>query len=569
MTLVIVIIALALIFDYINGFHDAANSIATVVSTKVLTPFQAVVWAAFFNCVAFFIFKDHAVANTISKTVNKEFITLPVILAGLIAAIFWNLLTWWYGIPSSSSHTLIGGFAGAAIAHAMMVKGMGVSWSKIIESDIIIKTIIFIFLAPLIGMVISIFITVVTIMRNIWLRLGIIALVTVLTVFFFDSFENSKMEENLGKFLKVDKYKTEVKGTLAKKEKNPNDTAFAKAYNTAKEKLDKALPHYNKILLLVDDFDKLGAKNIAKQAYDSGWLKEIEASRLKDDVRNANDFLVLEAKATADDRAKAEYTVAKDATEKYKAPLKKYLAKELSMDSTMLEINAIYPIKDINKDKVKKKIASFSIEKALAKDIDKADNSMIVWGIIFTSILFCLVYLYVEKIRTPTAYKVANMFKKLQLLSSAAFSIGHGGNDAQKVMGIIGAALIASGTIQNFSDLPNWVPIACYVAIGLGTMSGGWKIIKTMGTKITKVTPLEGVAAETAGAFTLFFTGQMGIPVSTTHTITGSIIGAGATKRLSAVRWGVTVNLLWAWVLTIPVSGLLAAATYYVIQFFL
>ena len=146
-----------------------------------------------------------------------------------------------------------------------------------------------------------------------------------------------------------------------------------------------------------------------------------------------------------------------------------------------------------------------------------------------------------------------------QLLSSAAFSIGHGGNDAQKVMGIIGAALIANGTIQNFSDLPTCVPVACYIAIGLGTMSGGWKIVKTMGTKITKVTPLEGVAAETSGAFTLFFTGQMGIPVSTTHTITGSIIGAGTTKRVSAVRWGVTINMLWAWILSIPVSGLLAA----------
>ncbi len=219
MTLVIVIIALALIFDYINGFHDAANSIATVVSTKVLTPFQAVVWAAFFNCIAYFIFKDHAVANTISKTVAKEFITLPVILSGLIAAIFWNLLTWWYGIPSSSSHTLIGGFAGAAIAHAMTVKGIGISWGKIVESDIIFKTIIFIFLAPLIGMAISIFITVVTIMRNVWLRLGIIALVTILTVFLFDNFESSKMNENLEKFLKVDKYKKEVKETQAKKEK--------------------------------------------------------------------------------------------------------------------------------------------------------------------------------------------------------------------------------------------------------------------------------------------------------------------------------------------------------------
>lgn len=568
MTLVIIIVALALIFDYINGFHDAANSIATVVSTKVLTPFQAVVWAAFFNCVAFFIFKDHAVANTISKTVNKEFITLPVILAGLIAAIFWNLLTWWYGIPSSSSHTLIGGFAGAAIAHALSQKGITYSWGKIVESDIILSTILFIFLAPLIGMGISIFITIVTIMRNVWARLGIIAVVTFLTVLLFDNFESSKMTENLQKFLKVDKYKKEVKETLAKKEANPNDTVVLKAYNTAKDKLDKALPNYNKINALVTDFDKLGAAAIAKQAADSGWLKDIEASRLKDDVRNANDFLVLEAKATSDDKIKAEYNIAKDATENYKGPLKKYFNKELSLDSTMVALSAIYPIADINKDKVKKKIEGFSIEKALAKDIDKADNSMIVWGIIFTSILFSLVYLYVEKVRTPTAFKVANMFKKLQLFSSAAFSIGHGGNDAQKVMGIIGAALIANGNMQNFSDLPNWVPAACYLAIGLGTMSGGWKIIKTMGTKITKVTPLEGVAAETAGAFTLFFTGQMGIPVSTTHTITGSIIGVGATKRLSAVRWGVTVNLLWAWILTIPVSGLLAALVYYAVSFF-
>ena len=569
MTLVIVIIALALIFDYINGFHDAANSIATVVSTKVLTPFQAVVWAAIFNVVAYFIFKDHAVANTISKTVQKEFITLPVILSGLIAAIFWNLLTWWYGIPSSSSHTLIGGLAGAAIAHALSIKGMGYNWSKIVESSIIINTVLFIFLAPIIGMCISIFITVVTVMRNIWARIAIIAVATVLTVFLFDTFENNKMEENLEKFLKVDKYKKELSESLVKKEANPADTLAIKAYSTAKEKLDKALPNFNNINALVKDFDNLGAKGIAKKASAEGWLKDIEASRLKDDVRNANDYLVLEAKSTSDPEVKKEFTVAKDLTENYKVPLKKYFKKELSLDSTMIVLNSIYPIKPENAGKVKAKIASFNIEKALAKDIDKADNSMIVWGIIFTSVLFCLVYLYVEKIRTPTAFKVATMFKRLQLLSSAAFSIGHGGNDAQKVMGIIGAALIANGSLQNFSELPNWVPIACYLAIGLGTMSGGWKIVKTMGTKITKVTPLEGVAAETSGAFTLFFTGQMGIPVSTTHTITGSIIGAGATKRLSAVRWGVTVNLLWAWILTIPVSGLLAAFTYYIIHFFL
>jgi inorganic phosphate transporter, PiT family len=569
MTLLIVIIALALIFDYINGFHDAANSIATVVSTKVLTPFQAVIWAAFFNCVAYFIFKDHAVANTISKTVYKEFITLPVILSGLIAAIFWNLLTWWYGIPSSSSHTLIGGFAGAAIAHALTVKGINFSWGKIVESDIIINTVIFIFLAPLIGMFISIFITVVTVMRNVWLRLGIIALATFLTVLLFDRFETSKMDENLQKFLKIDKYKKEVKSAEAKLEINASDPSATEEYNIAKSKLEKALPNYEKIKSLVLDFDKLGATTIAKQASENGWLKDIEASRLKDDVRNANDYLITEAKSAEDPVAKKEFEIAKVETEKYKDPLKQYLAKEISIDSAIHAMNAIYPIRNANHDKVKAKMEKFSIEKALAKDIDKADNSSVVIGIILTSIFFCLVYLYVEKFRTPTAYKIANMFKKLQLFSSAAFSIGHGGNDAQKVMGIIGAALIASGSIQNFSDLPNWVPIACYLAIGLGTMSGGWKIVKTMGTKITKVTPLEGVSAETAGAFTLFFTGQMGIPVSTTHTITGSIMGVGATKRLSAVRWGVTVNLLWAWILTIPVSATLAAITYFIVTLFL
>lgn len=562
MTLLIIIIALALIFDYINGFHDAANSIATVVSTKVLTPFQAVVWAAIFNSVAYFIFQDHAVANTISKTVNKEFITLPVILSGLLAAIFWNLLTWWYGIPSSSSHTLIGGFGGAAIAHAFIMKGGIISLGKIVESDIIFKTVIFIFLAPLIGMFISIFITVVTIMRNVWLRIGIISLVTFLSVLIFDNFETNKMDENLQKFLKIDKYKKEISAAETKLESNPADIGSIKALETAKEKLTKAKPNYEHIRMLVQDYDRLGAKSIAKTAADSGWLKDIEASRLKDDIRNANDYLILEAKATSDPEIKKQYDIAKEATEKYKDPLKKYFRKEATLDSTIAALNSIYPIEPNNVKKVRAKIEKFSIEQALAKDIEKADNSSIVLGIILSSILFCLVYLYVEKIKTPTAYKVANMFKKLQLFSSAAFSIGHGGNDAQKVMGIIGAALIASGSIQNFSDLPVWVPVACYLAIGLGTMSGGWKIVKTMGTKITKVTPLEGVAAETAGAFTLFFTGQMGIPVSTTHTITGSIIGVGATKRLSAVRWGITINLLWAWILTIPISAILAAITY-------
>jgi inorganic phosphate transporter, PiT family len=573
MTLLIIIIALALIFDYINGFHDAANSIATVVSTKVLTPFQAVLWAALFNTVAFWIFKDHAVANSISKTVFKEFITLPVIFSGLLAAIFWNLLTWWYGIPSSSSHTLIGGFAGAAIAHALSVKGIHFSWAKIVDSDTIIKTILFIFLAPLIGIVTSMFITIVTIMRNIWFRIGIIVVTTLLTAFLFDYFENSKMNENAQKFYGIDKYKKEV-ATLKSELTNLNgygetDTILSKKLQLTEEKLTKATASFNSVHPFIENFDNTSANYIAKVAKDSGWLDQIAVSKLKDAARNANDFLVLEAVAPENDAAKKEYDKAKVITEDYKAPVKLFLAGTISVDSTVTLLNQIYPIQPKNIDKVKAKLTNFNIEKTFAEEIDKADNTMIVNGIYGTALIFILIYLYVEKIKTPNALSVGNMFKKLQLFSSAAFSIGHGGNDAQKVMGIIGAALIASGSIQDFASLPNWVPIACYLAIGLGTMSGGWKIVKTMGSKITKVTPLEGVAAETAGAFTLFFTGQMGIPVSTTHTITGSIIGVGATKRLSAVRWGVTTNLLWAWILTIPVSGALAAITYFIVKFFL
>lgn len=568
MTLLIIIIALALIFDYINGFHDAANSIATVVSTKVLTPFQAVLWAALFNSVAYWIFKDHAVANSISKTVYKEFITLPVIFSGLIAAIFWNLLTWWYGIPSSSSHTLIGGFAGAAIAHALSIKGIDYSWSKIVDADTILKTVLFIFLAPIIGIIISVFITLVTIMRNIWWRLFIITATTLLTAFLFDYFENSKMNENAQKFFSIDKYKKEISVLTAELEEKKNDSMLLSKIEATQEKLDKATANFNHIHPYIEQFDKTSAKHIAKVAKDSGWLNSIAVSKLKDAVRNANDFLVLEAKAPDNEAEKVKYDEAKVVTEKYKEPLKLYLEGAITADSALVLVNQIYPIQPKNLDKVKAKIAKFNIEKSFGSEIDKADNTIIVNGIFGAAILFMIIYVYVEKIKTPTAYTVANMFKKLQLFSSAAFSIGHGGNDAQKVMGIIGAALIASGSIQDFASLPNWVPVACYLAIGLGTMSGGWKIVKTMGSKITKVTPLEGVAAETAGAFTLFFTGQMGIPVSTTHTITGSIIGVGATKRLSAVRWGVTTNLLWAWILTIPVSAVLAAITYYIVAYF-
>lgn len=463
MSYLVIIVVLALIFDYINGFHDAANSIATVVSTKVLSPLQAVIWAAFFNFVAFFIFNDHAVANTIGKTVYKEFITLDVILSGLIAAICWNLLTWWYGIPSSSSHTLIGGFAGAAIAHAYSKNGY-VPISSIVEMEKIVKTILFIFLAPIIGMIVSMIISFITIIRNTWTRIAFMLLLCVITAFVFDIFEQNKMNENFAKFYKLDKLKKEVVKHPEMQSRIDSVKTFAKL----------AEP-------LIANYDELGAKKLAAE--------------------------------------------------------------------------------------VKSQIDPTVDEEKLAKEFKKADNSILVYCLVGSFILFIIAYIWVEKIKTPTTYRIANMFKKLQLVSSAAFSIGHGGNDAQKVMGIIAAAMVANGDITDIKQMPDWVPLACYTAIGLGTMSGGWKIVKTMGTRITKVTPLEGVCAETSGAFTLFMTEQMGIPVSTTHTITGSIIGVGATKRLSAVRWGVTVNLLWAWILTIPVSACLAALTYFIVSF--
>lgn len=550
MTLVIVIIALALIFDYINGFHDAANSIATVVSTKVLTPFQAVVWAAMFNFAAYFIFKDHAVANTIGKTVIDTYITLPVILSGLIAAIFWNLLTWWYGIPSSSSHTLIGGFAGAALAHAYMTKGF-VAFGSVVEMDKIVKTVMFIFLAPLIGMFISVFITLVTIGRNTFIKIGIISLVFVGTWFLFVYFQNDKMHENLKKYFKVDKYEKAVA-------KNPDDAE-------AKAKLEKATANYNTAVPFLKGYDLKGAKKVADEIAAVVSLEELEVSKLKDGVSKTLKLDLKKKDAFYDDSKKPAYDSLVAKIDGLKPLLKKHrvLGPEALADSVDQRLGLV----PADHDKLLKAF-KIDLKKDLAKDIDRADNSFIRYSLLCTVIIFILAYIYVEKMRKPSVARTSNMFKKLQLLSSAAFSLGHGGNDAQKVMGIIGAALIASGTINDFKELPNWVPLACYTAIALGTLSGGWKIVKTMGTRITKVTPLEGVSAETSGAITLFMTEQMGIPVSTTHTITGSIIGVGATKRLSAVRWGVTRNLLVAWILTIPVSALVAGIVYWITTFF-
>ena len=247
MTLLIVIVVLALIFDYINGFHDAANSIATIVSTKVLTPYQAVVWAAFFNFVAYFIFQDHAVANTIGKTVHQEFITLPVILSGLIAAITWNLLTWWYGIPSSSSHTLIGGFAGAAITHALLTKGFA-GISSIIEIKKITQIILFIFIAPLIGMAVSIYITVITIIRNTWAKIGLIVLTGIATWFLFAHFEQIKLQENLVKYYNIDQLKKDQK----------TDASKTVAYTEAVAKVTAATP-------LLGAYKSLGAVKLAEE----------------------------------------------------------------------------------------------------------------------------------------------------------------------------------------------------------------------------------------------------------------------------------------------------------------
>lgn len=550
MTMVVIIIILALAFDYINGFHDAANSIATVVSTKVLTPFQAVLWAALFNFVAFFIFKDHAVANTISKTVADNYITLDVILAGLIAAIFWNLLTWWFGIPSSSSHTLIGGFAGAAIMHAYMTKGY-TPLKDIVDSDSIIKTIWFIFLAPIIGMIISAYITLVTIKRNMIARMGLIIISSAGLFFLFNYFMTNKLDENLMKFYKVDKYKKEYLKDTSKTE--------------VKEKYEKAVVRYEASKPFLKDYRKLGKDKVAANIANAVDLSPVQESKLKDIVSR---YLYIDKKKKAafyNANAKPELEAAEELLKKCKPYIKGY--NELGQDSSAKLIAQTIGLGEVKTAKFKKDF-KVEIEKALAKDLDKADNRTLnLWCMIVFGI-FALAYIYVEVIRKPTALKMQNMFKKLQLVSSAAFSLGHGGSDAQKVMGIIGAALIADGQIMDFKEIPNWVPLACYGAIALGTLSGGWKIVKTMGTKITKVTPLEGVGAETAGAITLFMTAQMGIPVSTTHTITGSIIGVGATKRMSAVRWGVTRNLLFAWIITIPVSAIVAGLSYWVITRF-
>ena len=321
---IVLIILVALTFDFLNGFHDAANSIATVVSTRVLSPQKAVMWAAFFNFVAAFVLGTH-VAKTMGKgMIDLQVVTQEVILAGLIGAITWNLVTWYYGLPVSSSHALIGGYAGAAVAKAGPRAILLAGWTK---------TLVFIVLAPLMGAL-----------------LGFLLMVAVTWIF-----------------------------------------------------------------------------------------------------------------------------------------------------------------------------------------------------------------------RRWHPFRLDQLFRRLQLVSAGLYSLGHGGNDAQKTMGIITGLLVSSGVLTKF-DVPLWVVLISHAAIALGTMFGGWRIVKTMGTKITKLQPFGGFCAETSGAITLIMTTLLGIPVSTTHTITGAIIGVGATRRLSAVKWGVAGTIVWAWILTIPLSAAVSAVMYFALR---
>ncbi|HVG30536.1 MAG TPA: inorganic phosphate transporter [Pyrinomonadaceae bacterium] len=337
-TFVLCLIALALVFDYINGFHDAANSIATVVSTRVLSPGMAVVWAAFFNFAAFAVFGTR-VAKAIGDGVRMDLIApelrLYVLLAALLGAIIWNLITWWLGLPTSSSHALLGGYAGAGVAAYGGVQGL-------LKTDVWLRTIKFIVLSPLIGAL---------------LGLGLMVAVS--------------------------------------------------------------------------------------------WI-----------------------------------------------------------------------------------------------------------------------------FRRWSPHRVDKLFRKGQLLSAAAFSLGHGGNDAQKTMGIMTAVLAAGGILSygekgTLPAIPLWVVLAAHAAIGLGTLSGGWRIVHTMGTKITKLKPVGGFCAESGAALTLAYVTLTGVPVSTTHTITGAIVGVGASKRLSAVKWGVAGRIVWAWVLTIPIAATIAALSFLALRLFL
>jgi len=479
-TLLIVVIVIALLFDLVNGFHDAANSIATVVSTKVLTPFQAVLWAAFFNVLAYWVF-DMSVGNTVAKTVDNNAIDLWVILAGLLAATFWNLLTWWLGIPSSSSHTLIGGFAGAAVAHAGF---------DVIQSKEILKIVLFIFLAPVIGGLIAFFITLITITRGFWKRIfwWVLSggLVTYFMLYMIEYMDMKPVMMYIilamyAVFILSFIYYQVVHGKRQTAYKESNMYKKLQLLSSAAFSLGHGGADSQKVMGII-----CAALIVFGNAYRDGQVKE-----------DVPDFLKIS------EVMQVEFS---DETGRAKKIKPEYA------DGSHVHVYT-------------KGDTIFNFD----------DNS----------------WVYANKHLNPVYYTKLNDEFTNQFVGT---ELREGSKIKTKVF---------------HETMPSWIAFSCYLMIGLGTLMGGWKIVKTMGSKITKVTPLEGVCAETAGALTLFTVSQMGIPVSTTHTITGSIIGVGATKRLSAVRWGVTINLLWAWILTIPVSALIAAGIYYLIQLFL
>lgn len=521
-TLLIVVIVLALLFDLVNGFHDAANSIATVVSTKVLTPFQAVVWAALFNVLAFWVF-DMSVGNTVAKTVDNSAIDLWVILAGLIAATTWNLITWRMGIPSSSSHTLIGGFAGAAIAHAGF---------DVIAGGEILKVILFIFLAPIIGGIMAFLIALITMSRRIFIKFTLILGVTAGLYLLMDYMvEYMDMKKEM-MWIVMTMMLIFVLAML-----------YYGAVHYKKQTALKESNMYKRLQLLSS-----AAFSLGHGGADSQKVMGIICAALMVYGNYARD-MGTEDKIDPNLRISEVMQIEHENEEGKK---EKYKPNYAVIDGNMVyeDGDNIYLASTQKPIFVDEKITpEFKDNKAL-NDFDKVSDEL----------EHLHIYTRGDNIYDDETKEVVFEDKTLnEKYSKAGMFASYIGSEYELKDGYKIKTKVKSET------MPFWIAFGCYFMIGFGTLFGGWKIVKTMGTKITKVTPLEGVCAETAGALTLFTVSQMGIPVSTTHTITGSIIGVGATKRLSAVRWGVTINLLWAWVLTIPVSALLAALIYWII----
>lgn len=524
-TLLIVVIVIALLFDLVNGFHDAANSIATVVATKVLSPFQAVVWAAAFNIMAFWIF-DMSVGNTVAKTVDSNAIDLWVILAGLLAAITWNLLTWKLGIPSSSSHTLIGGFAGAAIAHAGF---------DVVQMKEIIPVVLFIFLAPFIGGIIAFVIALVTMSRKVFLKLAII-LGGSIGIYYVMNYmvEYMDMKPEM-MYIVVGMLVIFIIAYL-----------YYMIFHGKKQTALKESNMYKRLQLLSS-----AAFSLGHGGADSQKVMGIICAALMVFGNLSRDGKVKEPvneNFKISELMQIEYTNGEGKLKKFKP--------EYGIIDSVVYFADGDEIIDLKSHEV-----IFSEEKpnnnysqaAIINNFEKADDGL-------------------EKLHVYTKGKDIYDAATNELMFKGGKELQEDYSKAGMFSSYIEEGEIKEGckikTKVNSDTMPFWISFGCYFMIGIGTLFGGWKIVKTMGSKITKVTPLEGVCAETAGALTLFTVSQMGIPVSTTHTITGSIVGVGAIKRLSAVRWGVTIGLLWAWVLTIPVSALLAAIMYYFICLF-